>query len=365
MQQISRRRFAQTLPYDGAVAAKRSALAGDDVARRPTLSAIAERAGTSIPTASKALRGGTDVAPATRERILRVAEELGYAPPKSAAAPQESGLVDFVLASGESSWTNRALTGVEAAASDADLDVVITLVREESDWVDRVLRRSSCGAILAVVQPTRDQWRRLSDAGRPVVLLDPMSSPPPGVGSVGAMNWQGGRSAAEHLLALGHSEVGVIDVSDSFEYSRARLDGFRSVLAAAGIDLAASHHTHAGWKRSSGREAALQILSASDRPTAIFACTETLALGVYDAAAELKLSIPDDLSVVGFDDLPEAGWASPPMTTVQQPIAEMAASALRMLLRIARTGDGGDGHAPREELATRLIVRGSTGPVRH
>ena len=119
MQQISRRRFAQTLPYDGAVAAKRSALAGDDVARRPTLSAIAERAGTSIPTASKALRGGTDVAPATRERILRVAEELGYAPPKSAAAPQESGLVDFVLASGESSWTNRALTGAAARSSRA------------------------------------------------------------------------------------------------------------------------------------------------------------------------------------------------------------------------------------------------------
>ena len=327
MQQISPRRFAQNLPYDGAVAAKRFALAGDDVARRPTLSAIAARAGTSIPTASKALRGGTDVAPATRERILRVAEELGYAPPKSASSPQESGLVDFVLASGESSWTNRALTGVEGAASDADLDVVITLVREESDWVDRVLRRSSCGAILAVVEPTRDQWRRLSDAGRPVVLLDPMSSPPPGVGSVGAMNWQGGRSAAEHLLALGHSRLGVIDVSDSFEYSRARLDGFRSVLAAAGVELAPSHHTHAGWKRSSGKEAALRMLSASDRPTAVFACTETLALGVYDAAAELKLSIPDELSVVGFDDLPEAGWASPPMTTVQQPIAEMAASA--------------------------------------
>ncbi|WP_460520784.1 LacI family DNA-binding transcriptional regulator [Humibacter antri] len=350
------------------MAAKRSVVAVDDDAKRPTLSAIAERAGTSIPTASKALRGGTDVAPATRQRILRVAEELGYTHPKSAASGpisrHDSGLVDFVLASGESSWTNRALTGVEGAASEADLDVVITLVRDESDWVDRVLRRSSYGAILAVVEPTRDQWRRLSDAGRPVVLLDPMSSPPPGVGSVGAMNWQGGRSAAEHLLALGHIRIAVIDVSDSFEYSRARLDGFRSVLAAAGLDLAPSHHMHAGWERSSGRAAALQMLSASDRPTAVFACTETLALGVYDAAAELRLSIPDDLSVVGFDDLPEAGWASPPMTTVQQPIAEMAASALRMLLRIGRMGSGSDGHAPREELATRLIVRGSTGPGR-
>ena len=352
--------------YDDVVPAKRPA-AGEGRARRPTLSAIAERAGTSIPTASKALRGGTDVAPATRKRILRVAEELGYAPAgrdPTAASGQDSALVDFVLASGESSWTNRALTGVEGAAGEAGLDVVITLVRDQSDWVDRVLRRPSRGAILALVAPTRDQWRRLSDAGRPVVLLDPMSAPPPGVGSVGAMNWQGGRSAAEHLLALGHTRVGVIDVSDSFEYSRARLDGFRSVLAASGLDLAPSHHTHAGWQRSSGRDAALRMLSASDRPTALFACSETLALGVYDAAAELKLMIPGDLSVVGFDDLPEAGWASPPMTTVQQPIADMAASALRMLLRIGRAGSDFDDHPPREELATRLIVRGSTGPVR-
>lgn len=331
---------------------------------RPTLSAIAERARTSIPTVSKALRGGTDVAPATRDRILRVAEELGYRRPTSVgigkgAAP-ESRFVDFVLASGESSWTNRAITGVEGAAREADLDVAITLVRHGFDWVDRVLRRPSSGAILALVEPRREQMRRFSSAGRPVVLLDPMSSPPRGVGSVGAMNWQGGRTAAEHLVGLGHTRLAVIDVSNSVEYSRARLDGFASVLAAAGLHLRPSDHVHAGWSRDAGRDAALRMLASSDRPTAVFACTETLALGVYDAAAELKLSIPDDVSVVGFDDLPEAGWAHPPMTTVQQPIAEMAASALRMLLRIGGAGEAHDGHAPREELATRLIVRGST-----
>ncbi|GAB3396886.1 LacI family DNA-binding transcriptional regulator [Humibacter soli] len=336
-------------------------------AARPTLAVVADRAGTSVPTVSKALRGGTDVAPATRERILRVASELGYSQPGDVAREDHPepgpGVVDFVLASGESSWTNRALSGVEGAANEADLDVVITLVRRNSDWVDRVLRRESRGAILAVVDPTRDQWRRLIDSGRPVVLLDPMATPPRGVGSVGAMNWQGGRSAAEHLVALGHTRIAVIDVSDSYEYSRARFDGFRSVLAAAGLELAPANHMHVGWERDAARVAAVRMLLGPDRPTAIFACTETLALGVYDAVAELKLSIPDDVSVVGFDDLPEAGWASPPMTTVQQPIAEMAASALRMLLRIGQPGYESDGHAPREELATRLIVRGSTGRV--
>ncbi len=334
---------------------------------RPTLAAIAARAGTSIPTVSKALRGGTDVAPTTRDRILRAAEQLGYKRPKGLGLVRDTesgpGLVDFVLASGESSWTNRALSGVEGAANDADLDVVITLVRPNSDWVDRVLRRASCGTILAVVAPTSGQWRRLSEAERPVVLLDPMVSPPRGVGSVGAMNWQGGRSAAEHLVELGHTRIAVIDVSDSYEYSRARLDGFRSVLAAVGLELAPANHAHVGWERDTARASAVGMLSRVDRPTAVFACTETLALGVYDAAAELKLSIPGDLSVIGFDDLPEAGWASPPMTTVQQPIAEMAASALRMLLRIGRSGSQVEGQAPREELATTLIVRRSTGPV--
>nr|WP_277348501.1 substrate-binding domain-containing protein [Planctomonas sp. JC2975] len=297
---------------------------------------------------------------------MRVAAELGYEQPVAGGLQghdeQSAGLVDFVLASVEGSWANSALGGVEAAASAADLDVVITLAREGTDWVDRVLRRASCGAVLAVIAPTPEQWRRLAEAGRPVVLLDPMASPPRGVASVGAMNWQGGRSAAEHLIELGHRRIAVIDVSDSYEYSRARLDGFRSVLSAAGLDVAEADRAHAGWKRVAAREAALRMLARPDRPTAVFACTEPLALGVYEAAAELGLSIPADLSVVGFDDLPEAGWASPPMTTVQQPVAEMGAAALRMLLRIGER-PAADGHAPREELATRLIVRGSTGPA--
>jgi DNA-binding LacI/PurR family transcriptional regulator len=324
---------------------------------------VAQRAGTSIPTVSKALRGGTDVAPATRERIVKAANELGYTNPSDphSADTAPTQLVDFVLSSVDNTWANRALGGVEAAAGTADLDVVITLVREGSDWAERVLRRSSIGAVLAVVGPTPQQWKRITSAGRPLVLLDPMTSPPDGVGSVGAMNYQGGRSVAEHLLSLGHRRFGVIDVSDSYEYSRARVDGFRSALGAAGIGLAADAVIHAQWDRDRARAAANELLARRERPTAVFACTETLALGAYDAAAGLGLSIPRDLSVVGYDDLPEAGWANPPMTTVQQPIAEMGAAALRMLLRLSE--HPGHDHAMREELATRLIVRESTGPA--
>lgn len=330
---------------------------------RPTLAVIAERAGTSVPTVSKALRGGTDVAPATRERVLRVASELGYLATGGHSIRNGTDiprLVHFVLETVEGSWANRALGGFEAAARAADLDVVITLGGDPG-WVARVLRQPSVGAVLAVVDPTQTQWRELAAQGFPIVLLDPMSPPPREVPSVGAMNWQGGRSAAEHLVELGHTRIAVIDVERSHEYSRARVDGFRAGLAAAGIEIDATNIAHAGWSRSRARVAAQRILSAGDAPTAFFTCTEALALGVYDAAAEAGLSIPGDLSVVGFDDLPEASQADPPMTTVQQPIAEMGAAALRMLLRITEAPTASDTRAMREELATRLIVRSSTG----
>ncbi len=117
---------------------------------------------------------------------------------------------------------------------------------------------------------------------------------------------------------------------------------------------------HTGWRREEAAEGALGLLRGTPAPTALFACSDTVALGVYDAAAALDLRIPDDVSVVGFDDLPEARWLSPALTTVHQPIAEMGGAALRMLLRL-----GGDvpREAPREELATRLVVRGSTAAV--
>lgn len=327
-------------------------------APRRTLADVAALAGTSVPTVSKVLRGGTDVSRETREAVMAAVQAVGYRPRSGdRRRGAESSLIDFVLSDVRGSWVQEALEGVERVATAADHDVVITIARGDGEWVHRVLRRGSRGAVIALVDPTVAQLTTLHAAGRPFVLMDPMSRPPAWAWSVGVTNWEGGRSAAEHLLGLGHRRFAAIGGARSHLYSRARLDGFRSGVEA--VDGAVLLETDwADWRREDARLAAGRILDRA-RPDAVFCCSDLMAIGVYDAAGERGLRIPDDLSVVGFDDLPEAGWTAPPLTTVRQPIAELGAAAVRMLLRGA---DGRPGH-PRVELATALVERGSTAGI--
>ncbi|MFE7503737.1 LacI family DNA-binding transcriptional regulator [Promicromonospora sp. NPDC057488] len=329
--------------------------------RRTTLADVAKAAGTTVPTVSKVLGGRSDVSAATRARVLDVVAELGYrgrAGRNAPSRPESWPFVDLVLSGIEGTWANRALSGVEQAAEEAGIEVVVSVARPPDDaWLTRLLARRLRGAVLALVDTTDDQLAALAAADLPVVLLDPLRQPPSSVASVGAANWAGGRAAAEHLLGLGHRRLAVLGGQRDHLYSQARIDGFRSAATQAGLDLPDNRVAHTDWRREQAAEGALRLLRATPTPTAVFACSDTIALGVYDAAAALGLRIPDDVSVVGFDDLPEARWLSPALTTVHQPIAEMGAAALRMLLRL-----GGDvpREAPREELATRLVVRGST-----
>ncbi|MFI6423886.1 LacI family DNA-binding transcriptional regulator [Promicromonospora sp. NPDC050880] len=330
-------------------------------ARRTTLADVARAAGTTVPTVSKVLGGRSDVSAGTRTRVMRVVAELGYRGRAGRAVPPDAGrppFVDLVLSGIEGTWANRALSGVERAAADAGVEVVVSVTRPPDDaWLTRLLARRLRGAVLALVDTTPDQLATLAAARMPVVLLDPVRQPPGTVPSVGAANWAGGRAAAEHLLALGHRRLGVLAGQRTHLYSQARVDGFRSAVTQAGLDLADDRVVHTDWRRAPSRARAAELLRGADGPTAVFACSDAIALGVYDAAAELGLRIPQDLSVVGFDDLPEAEWATPALTTVHQPIAEMGGAALRMLLRL---GTDQPPEAPREELATRLVVRGST-----
>jgi len=120
---------------------------------------------------------------------------------------------------------------------------------------------------------------------------------------------------------------------------------------------------HGDWDRRLAAEAVAPLLSAPDRPTAVFACSDLMAVGVYDAAEKLGLRVPEDLSVVGFDDVPEASWASPPLTTIRQPISEMGAVAVRLLLA-SSDGGGAATEPPRVDLSTQLVVRRSTAAPR-
>ena len=179
------------------------------------------------------------------------------------------------------------------------------------------------------------------------------------VPTIGATNWAGGLSATEHLLSLGHRRVGLIAGPKRLLCSRARLDGYRAGLDAAGVPLDDELIYEGDFYHEAGFAGAQKMLSLRRPPTAFFASSDQMAFGVYEAVRQRGLRVPYDVSIVGFDDLPEARWSSPPLTTVRQPLVEMGMLAARTLLQLSR---GEPVVTPRIELATNLVVRESSGP---
>jgi LacI family transcriptional regulator len=331
---------------------------------------VAKTAGTSVPTVSKVLRGGTDVSAETRAKVMEAVQAVGYtrrAGNKAESVRDESGpssVLDLVVTHFEGSWANLVIAGVGREASAAGLDVVLTLAEPDSDWVSRVLRRRSLGTIGTLVDPASRQFNALSAAGVPLVLIDPMSTPPSGTASVGVANWEGGRMAAEHVLSLGHGRTGVVAGHARHLYSRARVDGFRAAADTASAGSAKVSVAYGGWNRAKAATATHTLLDGDPGITAIFACADSMALGVYDALHARGLRIPEDVSVIGFDDLPEAQYITPGLTTVRQPSTELGAAAVKLLLELSRGEDGGARSPARMELATELVVRASTAPPR-
>ncbi|GGL18028.1 LacI family DNA-binding transcriptional regulator [Streptomyces flaveus] len=333
----------------------------------PTLAVVAREAGVSVPTASKVVNGREDVAPETRRRVTEALDRLGYVRRPRFDAAKPPGLVDLVVHSLDSSWSGAVLHGVEEAAHDAGLEVVVSAGltrtrggRPERGWLDKLSTRGSAGVLFNLAELTQSQYAWLDQHRIPFVLIDPVIDPPPGVVSVGAANWQGGVTATEHLLALGHERIAVIAGHRRKMCSSARVAGYRSALAAAGVRHRPEYVRYGGFNEITAHRRMLELLDLPEPPTAVFVCSDKMALGSYRALAERKLTVPDDMSIVGFDDLPEAHWSTPPLTTVRQPLSEMSATALRLLVRIM-AGERPEG--TRTELSTRLVVRESTGPV--
>ncbi|WP_026923867.1 LacI family DNA-binding transcriptional regulator [Glycomyces arizonensis] len=331
--------------------------------RRTTLADVAAAAGATVPTVSKVLSGRSDVSDATRAKVMRAVADLGYEGRSGRGAARRTArpaMVDLVMSGVEGTWANRALSGVERAATAAGVALVVSVAHRDDDaWLTRLLDRNLRGAVLALVDATPEQLATLNAASVPVVLLDPVTRPPGTVASVGATNWAGGRAAAEHFIGLGHERLAAVGGQRRHLYSQARIDGFRSAAAEAGVAVREEAVAHTDWRRASAAAHAAALLRREEPPTAVFACSDTMAAGVYDAAESLGLRVPEDVSVVGFDDLPEGQWLRPSLTTVRQPIVEMGEAALRMLLRIMADPPE---TAPGEELATSLIVRESTAP---
>ena len=188
--------------------------------------------------------------------------------------------------------------------------------------------------------------------------IDPAEEPGPDIRSVGTTNWQGGLTATRHLIGLGHRRIAASAGPVGLWSSQARLDGYRAAMLEAGLAVDERLVCRDRFTVAGGRRQAAHLLDLADRPTAIVAANDNQAFGVLQALRDRGLRAPEDLSVVGFDDVPFAAWAAPPLTTVRQPLAAMAATAFRML----RPGGSGAAQAHHVELATTLVIRDSTAP---
>ncbi|MBV9445735.1 MAG: LacI family DNA-binding transcriptional regulator [Streptosporangiaceae bacterium] len=341
---------------------KRARRGADDGVQRTTLATIAAEAGVSLPTVSKVVNGRPDVAPATRALVERLLDQHQYGR-VGARRPRRSGLIDLVLAGLDSPWAVEILRGVEEWGAAHETGVAVSAVRHgnarPASWTSGLTSHDTDGVILVTSKLTAEQLGQLRGAGIPLVVVDPVNPPPPELPSVGATNWAGGLVATEHLIELGHRRIGAVSGPADYLCSRARTDGYRSALERAGIGFDPALVRAADFRHEDGFQRGSELLDRPDRPTAIFAGSDQQAFGVYEAARQRGLRVPQDLSVVGFDDLPVARWVSPPLTTVCQPLADMGAAAANML------GDLIEGvplRSNRVELSTQLIVRESTAP---
>ncbi|WP_329414847.1 LacI family DNA-binding transcriptional regulator [Streptomyces sp. NBC_00704] len=342
--------------------------AGASATAGPTLAVVAREAGVSVPTASKVVNGREDVAPETRRRVTEALNRLGYVRRPRFDASRPPRQVDLVVHALDSSRSGAVLRGVEEAAYEAGLDLVVSAAlsrtragHPQRGWLDRLAVRGSAGVLFNLAELTQSQYAWLAQHRIPFVMIDPVLEPPAGVMSVGAANWQGGVTATEHLLALGHERIAVIAGPRRRMCSSARVAGYRSALASAGVAPDPEYLRDGGFDETLAYRRMRELLDLPVPPTAVFVCSDRMALGAYRALAERGLRIPDDVSVVGFDDLPESRWTTPALTTVRQPLAETAATALRMLVRMM---DGERPEGTRTELSTRLVQRSSTAPPR-
>ncbi|TDC15627.1 LacI family transcriptional regulator [Streptomyces sp. 8K308] len=337
--------------------------AADDRQGEPlTIAQLAKRAGVSVATVSKVVNGRADVAPATRALVEDLIRRHGYRRQKVAGP---AALLELVLHEVRGPYPTEIYRGVQRVAAEHQLAVVVSELggshTPERGWVEGVLARRPTGVVSVFSGPTGEQAERLRTRGIPFVLVDPTGEPGHGVPSVGASNWSGGLSATRHLLELGHRRVAVIAGPEHLLAARARLDGYRAALDLAGIPLDPTLVRVGEFHILDGLKHTRDLLRLPEPPTAVFASTDGQALGVYRAAAEAGLRVPEDLSVVGFDDLFPSQWLTPPLTTVRQPLADMAATAATMAITLAR---GRPLDRRRAELATELVVRDSTAPFR-
>ncbi|WP_341716162.1 substrate-binding domain-containing protein [Micromonospora sp. FIMYZ51] len=328
-----------------------------------TIATIAREVGVSSATVSKVLNGRADVAAGTRARVEASLERHRYR--RRARRTTADGQIDLVFHEFGSDWALEIIRGVEAVAAAERLNVVLSQLggarRPPQSWLDAVIGRRPLGVVLVMCNLTGQQRQQLRRQAIPVVVVDTDSASAASVPTVGSNNWNGGLLATRHLLELGHRRIAIISGPRDVLCARARTAGFRCAHEEFAVPVdprlvrSGNFHTDAGYRQG------MELLTGPDRPTAIFAGSDLQAVGVLRAARQLGINVPADVSVVGYDNLPLSRWIGPALTTVNQPLRDMAGTAAKMLLDLAREVTL---PSSRIDLVAELVVRESTAPPR-
>lgn len=331
---------------------------------RATIGDVAARAGVSIATVSRVVNGHYGVAPGTFSRVQEAIDDLGYESSLVARSlrSRRTNVIGVLIADLEP-FSAELLKGAGRAIRGTGYELVIYSggghVEDQVGWERRYLSRISGtltdGTIL--VTPTLVD---VPDAA-PVVAVDPhagVSTLP----TIDSQNLEGAVAATEHLIELGHRRIGFLGGRPDLESARLREQGYRQALESAGIAIDPELITVGEFTLESAEVPARELLTLDDRPTAVFAANDLSAIKTMEVAHELGLGVPDDLSVVGFDNIPESALTHPPLTTVDQSIQDMGYQAVRMLVDLIDHPSSKPIHLT---LPTELVVRQSCRPHTH
>lgn len=326
-----------------------------------TIFDVAREAGVSYATVSRVINNKDHVKPEKREAVIRAMTKLGYVVNQQARslAGGRSRVIGLLVQGLESAYTAEIIRGIDMQLDAAQYDMMLYTTHrrraKESAYATAITRGMADGLLLVLPRDPEAYLITLQRQRFPYVLIDHQGIGDGGA-AVGATNRRGSYDATRHLIELGHRRIGFITGALELGCSNDRLAGYQAALAEFGIahDPALIHEGN--FFRPAGFTGGQALLNLPEPPTAIFASNDEMAFGVIDAARDRGLRLPDDLSIVGFDDVPQAAAVHPALTTVRQPLEQMGRVATQMLLRLIEDPNT---VAARVELPTELIVRHS------
>ncbi len=331
-----------------------------------TIIDVAKEAGVSFATVSRVLNDGVNVKPEKRERVQRAIKRLGYTTNLQARSLRggRSQLIGLLVRDLGTAYIGEIIRGVDSELAENKYDVMLYTTHrrqtKENEYVTALTRGMTDGLLLVLPRHPAGYLKTLRQRKFPYVLIDHQGIDERGP-AVGAANRAGAYDATRYLLALGHRRIGFITGSMDLGCAQERLDGYRAALQDHGVAADAELVREGNFQQPGGFQAAMELMNLPHAPTAIFGSNDVMAFGVMEAARERGKKIPDDISIIGFDDIPQAAQVHPPLTTIRQPLEEMGRRAVRMLLEIIQNPDQA---AAKIELPTELVVRESTRVVR-